>query len=294
MQLIAPNVWELPVYSLLMSASHRPRVLIGISGWTYAPWRGDFYPAGLAHRKELGYASEKLTSIEINGTFYAMQKPSSFTKWHDETPDDFVFSIKGGRYVTHIKRLVGVEAALANFFATGVLTLGDKLGPFLWQLPPNLEFDARKMADFFAVLPRTVSAAVTLAHSRDDKLAEDRVLLPPPSSRPLRHCVEARHQSFATDEAVELLRENDIAVVVADTAGKYPYVDTPTADFMYARLHGDQELYASGYTDDALDRWAAKISDWTATGRDVHVYFDNDIKGHAPFDAMRLIERIGR
>ncbi len=276
-----------------MSAQHRPRVLIGISGWTYAPWRGDFYPSGLAHRKELGYASEHLTSIEINGTFYAMQKPSSFTKWHDETPDDFVFSIKGGRYVTHIKRLVGVESALANFFATGVLTLGDKLGPFLWQLPPNLEFDAQKMTDFCALLPRTVSAAVTLAESRDDKLAEDRVLLPAASSRPLRHCIEARHASFASDEAMELLRENDIAIVIADTAGKYPYIDTPTADFMYARLHGDEELYASGYTDDALDRWATKISEWTSAGRDVFVYFDNDIKGYAPFDAMKLIERVG-
>lgn len=277
-----------------MPAQTRPRVLIGISGWTYAPWRGDFYPVGLAHRKELGYASEHLTSIEINGTFYAMQKPSSFAKWHDETPDGFVFAIKGGRYVTHVKRLVGVEGALANFFATGVLTLGDKLGPFLWQLPPNLEFDAQKIAKFCAGLPRTVAAAVELAESRDGKLADDRVSLPLPSSLPLRHCVEARHHSFSSTEAVELLRENGIAMVVADTAGKYPYIDTPTADFMYVRLHGDEELYASGYTDESLDRWSAKIADWASTGRDVYVYFDNDVKGYAPFDAMKLIERVGR
>ena len=172
--------------------------------------------------------------------------------------------------------------------------MGDKLGPFLWQLPPNLEFDAQKVADFCALLPRTVTAAVTLAQSRDDKLAEDRVLLPAASARPLRHCVEARHASFASDDAVELLRRNDVAFVVADTAGKYPYVETATADFMYARLHGDQELYASGYTDAALDRWAEKIADWTSTGRDVYVYFDNDVKGYAPSDAMKLIERVGR
>jgi uncharacterized protein YecE (DUF72 family) len=267
-------------------------VRIGISGWTYAPWRGDFYPTGLAHRRELAYASERLSSIEINGTFYAMQKPSSFAKWHDETPDDFVFSIKGGRYVTHVKRLVGVESALANFFATGVLGLGKKLGPILWQLPPNLQFDADKLAAFFALLPRTTSEAVALAGRRDEKLPEDRVSLVVAGERPIRHALEVRHPSFDTPEAIQVLRQHDIAFVVADSAGRYPFVDTPTSDFMYVRLHGAEELYASGYDDTSLDAWAARVAAWTTSKLDVFVYFDNDVKGYAPHDAMRLISRI--
>ncbi len=267
-------------------------VRIGISGWTYAPWRGDFYPTGLAHRRELAYASERLSSIEINGTFYAMQKPSSFAKWHDETPDDFVFSIKGGRYVTHVKRLVGVESALANFFATGVLGLGKKLGPILWQLPPNLQFDADKLAAFFALLPRTTSEAVALAGRRDEKLPEDRVSLVVAGERPIRHALEVRHPSFDTPEAIQVLRQHDIAFVVADSAGRYPFVDTPTSDFMYVQLHGAEELYASGYDDTSLDAWAARVAAWTTSKLDVFVYFDNDVKGYAPHDAMRLISRI--
>lgn len=274
-----------------MSArTHEAR--IGISGWTYAPWRGEFYPKGLAHRRELGYASERLSSIEINGTFYAMQKPSSFAKWRDETPEGFVFSVKGGRYITHVKRLVDAETALANFFATGVLTLGDKLGPFLWQLPPNLQFDAGKLSAFFALLPRTVSGAIELASRRDDKLAEDRVGLAVDGDGPLRHALEVRHPSFECDAAVELLRENDIGFVVADSAGRYPQIRSVTSDFVYIRLHGAEELYASGYDDAALDAWSERIGEWTSQGLDVFAYFDNDVKGYAPYDAMRLIERL--
>ncbi|MDJ0393733.1 DUF72 domain-containing protein [Rhodococcus sp. G-MC3] len=269
-----------------------PEVRVGISGWTYAPWRGDFYPKGLPHRRELEYSSEHLTSIEINGTFYAMQKPSSFVKWRDETPKDFVFSIKGGRYITHVKRLVGAEPALANFFATGVLSLGSKLGPFLWQLPPNFQFDAAKLEAFFDLLPRTTTEAIELAEQRDDKLAEDRVSLVADVDKPLRYALEVRHPSFDTPAAVELLREKDIAFVVADSAGKYPYVETPTSNFMYVRLHGAEELYASGYDDDALTVWAERIAEWTTQKLDVFVYFDNDVKGYAPHDAMRLIERL--
>jgi uncharacterized protein YecE (DUF72 family) len=273
--------------------SARAGVRVGISGWTYAPWRGDFYPEGLAHRRELEYASGKLSSIEINGTFYAMQKPSSFVKWRDETPDDFVFSVKGGRYITHVKRLLDAEAALANFFATGLLSLGAKLGPILWQLPPTFQFDADRLAAFFDLLPRTTASAVELGERRDEKLPDDRVSLVAAGDRSLRYALEVRHPSFQTDEAVRLLREHDIAFVVADSAGKYPFVETPTADFMYVRLHGDKELYASGYDDTALDAWAARITEWTGAGRDVFVYFDNDMKGYAPHDAMRLAERVG-
>lgn len=233
-----------------------------------------------------------MSSIEINGTFYAMQKPSSFVKWREETPENFVFSIKGGRYITHVKRLVGTEPALANFFATGVLGLGSKLGPILWQLPPNLQFDADKLAAFFAALPRTTSAAVELATLRDDKLPDDRVSLAVDMDRPLRHALEPRHPSFDTPEAVELLRRNDIAYVVADSGGKYPYVETPTSSFVYVRLHGPEELYASGYDDEALATWAERIAGWKAKKLDVYVYFDNDLKGYAPRDAMRLIESL--
>ncbi|WP_072807154.1 DUF72 domain-containing protein [Rhodococcoides yunnanense] len=270
-----------------------PEVRIGISGWTYAPWRGEFYPKGLPHRRELEYASERLSSIEINGTFYAMQKPSSFVKWRNETPENFVFSVKGGRYITHLKRLVGVETALANFFAAGVLGLGPKLGPILWQLPPNLQFDAAKLADFFDLLPRSTSEAVELAGRRDDKLGDDRVALDIDEDTPIRHALEARHASFACDEAVELLRAHDVAFVVADTAGRYPFIDTPTSNFMYVRLHGDKELYASGYDDEAVAKWAQRISAWTDAKLDVFAYFDNDMKGYAPFDALSLISNVG-
>lgn len=272
--------------------ARKPDVRIGISGWTYAPWRGEFYPKGLAQRRELEYASERLSSIEINGTFYAMQKPSSYLKWRDETPENFVFAVKGGRYITHVKRLVDVDAALANFFAAGVLGLGDKLGPVLWQLPPNFQFDAGKMAAFFELLPRTTTDAVTLAGRRDDKLPEDRVNLVVDGDRPLRHALEVRHPSFDTPEAIRLLREHDVAFVLADSGGRYPLVDEPTSDFVYLRLHGPEELYASGYDDAALDRWAERVEQWRKAKLDVFAYFDNDVKGYAPFDAMRLMERV--
>ncbi|MFZ2175246.1 MAG: DUF72 domain-containing protein [Rhodococcus sp. (in: high G+C Gram-positive bacteria)] len=268
-------------------------VRVGISGWTYAGWRGDFYPEGLAHRKELAYAAGKLTSIEINGSFYSLQRPTSYAKWRDETPDDFVFAVKGGRYITHMKRLVGAESALANFFASGVLALGPKLGPILWQLPPTLGYDAGVLADFFEQLPRTTEEAAKLARHHDEKLGEDRVLTETDADRPLRHALEVRHHSFDADDAKDLLRAHHIAFVVADTAGRYPLVDVPTSDFVYARLHGDTELYASGYSDEALDEWARRIEVRLEEGLDAFVYFDNDMKGYAPFDAMRLLERLG-
>ena len=268
-------------------------VRVGISGWVYPGWRGGFYPEGLVHREELRYAAEHLTSIEINGSFYALQKPSSFAKWRDETPDGFVFAVKGGRYVTHVRRLRDVEVPLANFFASGLLALRDKLGPILWQLPPNMHFDAAVVGEFLSLLPRTTTAACALTAHRDDKLSDDRVLDTTDADRPIRHALEARHASFAVPEMVSIAREHGVALVLADTAGKYPRIDENTADFAYARLHGDAELYASGYTDEALDRWAAKVRGWSDDGRDAFVYFDNDIKGYAPFDAMGLLSRLG-
>ena len=265
-------------------------VRVGISGWRYPAWRGDFYPEGLVQRRELEYASRRLTSIEINGSFYSLQRPTSYASWRGETPDDFVFSVKGPRYVTHLKRLVDVETPLANFFASGVLGLGPKLGPVLWQLPENLRFDADVLDAFLALLPRTTGAAAALAERHDDKVKEGRSLtVAETAGQPVRHALEFRSPTFATSEATDVLRHHDVACVLADTAGRWPRVDRVTSDFAYVRLHGDKELYASGYTDASLRDWADKCRAWTADGLDVFVYFDNDIKGYAPHDAMRLI-----
>ncbi|WP_426244344.1 DUF72 domain-containing protein [Nocardioides sp. LHG3406-4] len=268
-------------------------VRIGISGWTYPGWRGDFYPRGLVQRRELEYASSRLTSIEINGSFYSLQRPSSYARWRDETPDDFVFAVKGGRFITHLKRLRETDAPLANFFASGVLALGPKLGPVLWQLPETLQYDAETWDAFARKLPRTTRAAAELAGRHDDRLSGDRVHAETDADRPIRHALEFRSRTFASEEALAQLAEHDIACVLADTAGRWPKVDRDTADFRYVRLHGDKELYTSGYTSRALDEWAERVHAWSET-RDVHVYFDNDAKGFAPHDAEALIERVER
>jgi uncharacterized protein YecE (DUF72 family) len=266
---------------------------IGISGWTYAGWRGQFYPPGLVHRLELAYAAERFGSIEINGSFYSLQRPSSYRTWRSQVPEGHVFAVKGGRFITHMKKLAGVETALANFFASGVLALGPALGPVLWQLPPNLGYDADRLRAFFDLLPRSTAAAARLAAGHDDKLSGDRVWTQTDADRPLRHALEVRHDTFCTDEAVQLLADHDIALVVADTAGRWPLLERTTSDFMYVRLHGDEELYVSGYSPAALDSWATRIRAWADRGQDVYVYFDNDVKVHAPYDALGLMERLG-
>jgi len=270
-----------------------PQPRIGISGWTYPRWRGEFYPPGLPHRRELEYASRRLNSIEINGTFYAMQRPASFVSWHRDTPAGFVFSVKAPRFVTHMLKLRNAETAVANFFASGVLALREKLGPILWQLPPNLGFDAERVRGFFGALPRTVRGAAEVAAGHDPERMRDRTWTAVEEDGPLRHAVEVRHASYATPEFVALLRELDVALVTADTAGKWPFLTDQTAGFSYVRLHGDAELYVSGYDDEALDRWAARVRGWAAGGRDVYVYFDNDVKVRAPWDAMNLARRLG-
>jgi uncharacterized protein YecE (DUF72 family) len=265
-------------------------IRVGISGWTYAGWRGDFYPAGLPQRLELSYAAERMTSVEINGSFYSLQRPSSYATWRQQTPDDFVFAVKGGRFITHMKKLRGVEAALANFFASGVIALGPKLGPVLWQLPENLPYDEARLEDF-ARLPRTTTAAAVLAQGHDEKVKDGQALTVAEVDQPIRHALEFRSRSYCTDEAFDLMRRHDIGCVVADTAGKWPMAEAVTSDFVYVRLHGDTELYTSGYSASALDRWAERCRDWSRQ-RDVYVYFDNDVKGYAPYDAMALLERV--
>jgi uncharacterized protein YecE (DUF72 family) len=267
-------------------------VRIGISGWTYKPWRGVFYPAGLRQKDELEHAAGLLSSIEINGSFYSLQRPESYRSWHDRVPDDFVFAVKGGRFITHMKKLADVDTALANFFASGPLALGGKLGPVLWQLPPTLGFDADRLSRFFELLPRTTKEAAVVAAGHDERV-EGRAWLEPGEDRPLRHALEVRHDSFLDPTFLDLLRRHDIAVVVADTAGRWPRLAHVTSDFAYVRLHGDTELYASGYSGGSLDTWAALVRGWAEQGTDVYVYFDNDVKVRAPFDAMALAERLG-
>ncbi|RBM10361.1 DUF72 domain-containing protein [Prauserella sp. PE36] len=281
---------------------------MGTSGWLYPPWRGTFYPKGLAHRRELEYLSRRVNSLEINGSFYSLQRPERYRGWFEQTPDEFLFSVKGGRFITHMKQLREVEAALGNFFASGVLALDHKLGPLLWQLPPRLRFDPERLVGFFDLLPRTTEEAAALGKRHDEKLKAEPYLRID-ENRPLRHALEVRHPSFANAEAVELLREHDIGLVVADTAGTWPYLEDVTSDFVYVRLHGDEELYASGYTDAALTGWARKVKAWRAGGsprtrhtvagpaerkqREVYVYFDNDMKVKAPGDAIALAEKVG-
>jgi uncharacterized protein YecE (DUF72 family) len=286
-----------------------PDIRIGISGWVYPPWRGEFYPKGLKQKLELEYASRQLNSIEINGTFYSLQKPRSFQNWYDRTPAGFVFSVKGPQYITHIRRLKDVRAPLASFLASGLFCLKEKLGPILWQFPPNLKFDPERFETFFEMLPHSTKKAAVLA--RESDLSRDRVWTKTDSDHPLRHSAEIRHESFATPLFIKLLRKYNIAAVIADTAGKWPCIEDVTSDFIYIRLHGDEQIYVSGYTEKGLDRWADRIKRWSAGGqpkdakriapdlsprkrssRDVFVYFDNDLKVKSPRDAKLLARKL--
>jgi len=260
---------------------------VGISGWNYPPWRGTFYPPGLPHHTELRYAASRLNSIEINSSFYRLQRPTSYHRWMAETPEDFCFAVKGARFITHLKRLTDFEQTVPNFLASGVLALGDKLGPLLWQLPPSFRFDAERLTAFLLALPRSTGEAAYLARRHDERLT-GRAWTGAGQDRPLRHAVEVRHDSFKAQAFLDLLAEHRVAAVIADTAGKWPQFDAVTADFAYLRLHGAQELYVSGYTDAELANWAGKIRGWLDRGLDVYTYFDNDVKVRAPYDAMAL------
>lgn len=264
---------------------------IGISGWTYAPWRGTFFPKGLRQADELAFASRSVNTIEINGTFYSLQRPSSFAAWHAHTPPGFLFSVKGPRYITHILRLREARTALANFLASGVLRLGEKLGPMLWQLPPSLAYDPKVLGAFLAMLPRSTRAAAALARRHDSHVRLG-TWMKTDQDRPVRHALEVRHPSFETPAFLRQLRDADVAVVVADTAGKWPAFTEATSGLVYVRLHGAERLYVSGYTPGALALWARRVSAWVRR-HDVFVYFDNDVKVRAPYDAMSLAHRLG-
>lgn len=284
------------------------RVRIGISGWRYAPWRGKFYPKGLRQKDELAYAASKFATVEINGTFYSLQSPDSFRRWAEAAPNGFVFAVKGPRFITHMLKLARPEQPLANFFANGLLALGRKLGPILWQFPPNFRFNPKRLETFFELLPRDTQAAARLARRHDHRV-KGRTTTAIDRKRPLRHAIEIRHDSFRTPDFIALLRKHRIGLVCADTV-EWPLLMDLTADFVYCRLHGSEVLYASGYDDRALKRWAARVVAWAkggepknaarvmtepapkrakeSKGRDVYVYFDNDAKVRAPVDAERL------
>ncbi|HEY6981046.1 DUF72 domain-containing protein [Reyranella sp.] len=284
-------------------------VRIGISGWTYKPWRGAFYPPGLARNKELAYAASVFRSIEINGTFYCMQRPDSFAQWAADTPDDFIFAVKGPRYLTHMLKLRNAKAPLGNFFASGVLRLGGKLGPILWQFPPNFRFNAEKLEAFFALLPRDTDQAAECGRQHDHRL-KARAWLQGDRRRRIRHAMEIRHESFRDPAFIALLRKHGIALVCADTVD-WPLLMDITADFVYVRLHGSTELYKSAYSRPALERWAARVAAWRdgesmtdghficarkpkRRPRDVFLYFDNTDKLQAPRDALSLMRRLGQ
>ena len=278
-----------------MATSSKPRAFIGTSGYIYPRWRGKFYPAGLPQRSWLIHASRHFNSIELNGTFYSLKSPEVYRRWARETPDEFVFAIKGSRFITHNKKLARVDQALANFFASGILALGHKTGPFLWQLPATYPFDRGRVDAFLRLLPSSSIAAARLAADHDPDI------LPEASVNPLarmayRHALEPRHPSYFSDSSFDLLRTHGVALVIADTAGKFPVAHELTADFVYVRLHGSEALYSSRYSDRELDHWAERLVTWSSAGRhtvrDLYVYFDNDAQGHAPFDALRLAERL--
>jgi uncharacterized protein YecE (DUF72 family) len=284
------------------------KIYIGISGWRYPPWRGVFYPKGLRQADELAFASRALPSIELNGSFYALQTSKSYSAWYQATPPDFVFSTKGNRTITHIQRLRNIEVPLANVFASGVLNLREKLGPFLWQFPPSFRYDAERVEHFLSLLPHDTEQALELAR-RCDPGRRERSAPVIDKKRKLRHAMEIRHDSFIDPSFITLLRKYNVALVIADSAGKWPDREDVTSDFVYLRLHGEAALYAGGYTEEALDYWAERIGAWSKGlqpegklisaikprkrgSRDIYCYFDNDIKVDAPFDARRLIDKL--
>lgn len=286
-------------------------IRVGISGWLYPPWRGNFYPAGLPHRLELLYASRRFNALEVNGTFYSLKRPSVFRSWYDETPAGFVFALKGGRYITHMRKLREPRQPLANFLASGVLCLREKLGPILWQFPPFLPFVEDRFEEFFELLPHDTVELSRVARHHSPFLKK-RVQLEPDAKRPVRHAVEFRHKSFLTDRFTDLLLRHNIALVVADVASRFPTAEDVTADWVYVRLHGSRKLYVSGYSPREIDAWSAKIRAWhrggeppgarridgaaprAKDGRDVYVFFDNtDVKLRAPVDARRMMKVLG-
>jgi uncharacterized protein YecE (DUF72 family) len=286
-------------------------IRVGISGWTYTPWRGNFYPRGLPQKLELAYASRRFNALEVNGTFYSLQRPSSFRAWYEQSPAGFLFALKGGRYITHMRKLRDAAQPLANFLASGLLCLREKLGPILWQFPPFMPFKEDRFREFFDLLPRDTTELARAA-KRHGAFLKGRVELEPGANRPVRHAVEFRHESFMSDRFVALLREFNVALVIADVASKFPTAEDVTADWVYVRLHGSRRMYASGYTPREIHAWSERVRAWakgsepadarrigpksarSSKGRDVFIFFDNtDVKLRAPVDARNMAAELG-
>lgn len=283
------------------------RIRIGLSGWSYGEWRGDFYPEGLAKSRELAYAASQFDTLEVNGTFYGLTTPSACRGWYEAAPASFRYAIKASRYITHNKKLVNSETAVANFLASGILELGEKLGPILWQLPPTLHFHAKKVDRFLQLLPKDTEAAADLARRHDDRVQSTSFV--PGTNHRLRHVLEIRHESFLVPEMVTLAHRHGVALAFSH-ASEFPYTEQVTAGFVYVRLHGPGQTYASAYDDSQMRRWADRARTWSQGGeppdaihisnrrppirkeRDVYIYFDNDVHGHAPRQARRLRELI--
>jgi uncharacterized protein YecE (DUF72 family) len=277
---------------------------IGTSGWSYPGWNDRFYPPGVLRRAALAYSSRCFNSLEVNGSFYSLQRPATYRRWYAETPRGFVFALKGSRFITHNKKLLAIETPLANFFASGLLLLREKLGPIVWQFPATARFDPERFAAFFAMLPGDTDAAARLARRHDSRVA-GRAWTRTDRTRRLRYAVEVRGEEFFTPEFAALARRHGIALVVSDAAG-WRCIEEVTAGFVYVRLHGAERTYASAYDQQRLAFWAARIVRWRGggepdearrisrmpvpprRGRDVYVYFDNDYAANAPNDALRL------
>ncbi|MFN2420605.1 MAG: DUF72 domain-containing protein [Gemmatimonadota bacterium] len=284
------------------------RAWVGISGWSYDGWQGDFYPEDLAKKRQLEYASRRFNSLEINGSFYSLQRPETYRDWRERTPGGFLFAVKGSRFITHNKKLGDAVTPVANFFASGVLRLEEKLGPILWQVPGNLGFDAARVESFFGLLPRDTKGAAKLARRHDDRV-KGQCSMAVDRNRRLRHAIEFRHESWLCEEFVRLAQEHGVAIAFADS-GSWPYVEELTAGFVYLRLHGSPLTYSSDYGDARLADYATRIRAWIKgqepddpkritdrppprrKTRDVYVYFDNDGRGRAPWNALALAQKL--
>lgn len=265
-------------------------IRIGLSGWSYNDWAGRFYPPGLHSSEWLAYAASIFPTVEVNRTFYSLLQPDTYRQWLEKVPGDFVFSVKGSRYITHMKRLRDIETPLANFFASGVLELGDQLDTLLWQLPGNQKVSSSVLADFLSMLPTSSDQAASIARHHDERVAGFEK--PAMTASRIRHALELRHPESLDTEILHAARTHNVAIAMSH-ASKWPLFDERTADFTYIRLHGPGKLYHSAYSPEDLDQWSSRIARM-GTEQDVLVYFDNDGEAHAPHDAMALIDRLAR
>jgi uncharacterized protein YecE (DUF72 family) len=270
------------------------RVLVGTSGWIYPHWRGPFYPADLPQSRWLSFLSSRLASVEINGTFYSLTTPRACKRWREQVPAEFVFAVKGSRYITHMKRLRDVRTALANFFASGILRLGCQLGPILWQLPAHVPFDPETAEGFLRQLPPDVRAAERMARRHDARVTGRAALTAPDGrDRRLHYVLEPRHSSWMGERALEILSRWETALVWADTAGKHPATTVQTTrTIAYVRLHGSRRIYEGHYTSEELESWARRAETWAGQGTRVFIYFDNDRAAAAALDAAALAGRL--